>query len=134
MTLNLTIFSRSDHRDIGRIAGPVTCDDEEGTRLETNDDIETNDGTVDCSSLFIENTSVGRGKGNGIPRPNGRVNNIQSAEDCRAECAKVDGCNFFIWNSPDARRKKLSCWLKKNDNNRRSNNKDIGRISGPVSC
>merc|ERR1711997_1059875 len=102
---------------------------------DNNDgDIETNDGTVDCSSHFIENTSVGRGRGNGIPRPNGRVNNIQSAEDCRAECAKVEGCNWFIWNSPTSRkvRQRLSCWLKRNDNNRRSNARDVGRISGPV--
>ena len=59
---------------------------------------------------------------------------MQTIEDCRAECGIVPDCNFFIWNSPTARNNQLSCWLKKNDNNPRSTWRDVGRISGPVSC
>ena len=79
----------------------------------------------------MENTSVGRGRGNGIGR---KINNVQSVEDCRAECWKVADCKFFIWNSPESRKQKLTCWLKRNSANSRSTNKDIGRISGPVTC
>ena len=117
---------RSKNKDRGRISGPVTCDVSEAEELEK--DIENEDGTVDCSNLFEQDVAVGRGRGNGV----GRVNNIQSAEDCQAECQKVELCQFFIWNSPSARRKKLSCWLKKNNHNRKEN--DVGRISGPRSC
>ena len=78
----------------------------------------------------MNDTSVGRGRGNGVP--NGRVNNMATVEDCRAECGKRPECKFFIWNSPNARRNQLSCWLKKNDNNPKTNT--VGRISGPVSC
>ena len=119
---------RSSNKDVGRISGPLTCDVAEAEELEK--DVESVDGTVDCSSLFEQNVSVGRGRGNGV----GRVNNIQSAEDCQEECRKVPLCQFFIWNSPSARKQKLACWLKKNNKNRRENNKDVGRISGPRSC
>ena len=109
----------------GRIAGPVTCDVEEAEELE--EDVENEDGIVDCSNLFQENMAVGRGRGNGV----GRVNNIQSANDCQAECQKVPECKFFIWNSPSAPKQKLSCWLKKNDTKKK---RMRGRISGPRSC
>ena len=99
------------------------------TTDETDDEVK-----IDCSAFYREDTVVGRGKGNGIPKPNGRVNNVQSAEDCRAECAKIPDCKFFVWNSPNFRRNKLSCWLKKNDNNAKSGGKFKGRISGPVTC
>lgn len=91
-------------------------------------DVESEDGTIDCSSFFVENTSVGRGRENRA----GRVNNVQTAEDCRAECSKVALCQFFNWNTPDAPKNPLACFLKKNDNNPRTN--VVGRISGPVSC
>ena len=68
---------------------------------------------IDCSAFYRNNTSAGRGKGNGASRQ--RVDGIQTVEDCRSECAKVHDCKFFIWNSPSSRRNKLSCWLKKND-------------------
>merc|ERR1711937_553063 len=110
---------------LGRKSGPVTCDVEEAEEHEKN--IENEDGVVDCSDLFQENKAVGRGRG----IPGGRRNNIQSAEDCQAECQKVPECNFFIWNSPSVRRNKLSCWLKKNDNNPKNAR---GRISGPREC
>merc|ERR1712150_397836 len=58
-----------------------------------------------------ENTSVGRGSGNGIGR---RIDNVQSVDDCRAECWKNAACRFFIWNGPEAPRQKFNCFLKRN--------------------
>jgi len=120
--------SRSNRNDIGRISGPVTCDMEEGQEL----DKESADGTIDCSSFYLENTSVGIGGGGGNSA--GKLFDVLTADDCRAECGKVALCKFFIWHSPQAEQDKLRCFLKKNNNNRRSEDKDIGKISGPVSC
>ena len=83
---------------------------------------------LDCSGFFQQNVSVGRGRGNGA----GWVPNVRSAKDCQNVCKAVEACKFFIWNSASAPRRKLSCWLKKNDRNKRQ--KDVGRISGPRSC
>ena len=87
------------------------------------------DGICNCdvSSLYQENMAVGRGRGNGV----GKVQNVQTVEDCHAECAKVPACNFFIWNGPNCRWQRFSCWLKRNNNNPK---RARGRISGPVSC
>ena len=79
----------------------------------------------------MENTAVGRGSGNGC----GSVNNIPTVDACRAECMKVHECNFFIWNSPSARKQHFKCFLKRNDNNKRvGDGRDVGRISGPKTC
>ena len=100
------------------------------TTVLTTQPITTTEPLIKCSESYMENVSVGRGSGNGC----GSVDNVQTVEDCRAECMKVQECNFFIWNSPSAPKKHLKCYLKRNDKNRRSNAKDIGRISGPKTC
>jgi len=113
--------SRSNHKDIGRISGPVTCPQDQDNASE--------DGTNDC---FLENTSLGTGGGGGNSA--GTVLGVLTAENCRAECEKVPSCEFFLWHGPQAATEKLKCFLKKNNNNQRSEDQDIGKIAGPVSC
>ena len=121
----------------GKISGPKDCSYWDSTTTpapttttpvpDGNDGRDIND---DCSHLYRQNTAVGRGRNNGLFR----VNNIQTIEDCRAECIKVPACKWWIWNSPETSRQRLTCWLKRNDANPRSSARDVGRISGPVTC
>ena len=109
---------------------PLNIREVDVTTESTTESISTTAGTTGCSALYLENVTVGRGKKNGIKR----VENVQTVEDCQAECMKVRKCKFFVWNSPNSRTKQLSCFLKRNNKNRRSTGKDIGRISGPKRC
>lgn len=59
----------------------------------------------------------------------GRATGVKSAEDCQVACQEHDGCEFWVWNSPQWRSKQNTCYFKSNDGGRKEGQE--GRFSGP---
>ena len=55
------------------------------------------------------NASIRKVKGNGA----GRVDNVDSAQDCRMYCQMMGECNAFIWNDSEHKKHPNVCWMKK---------------------
>ena len=51
--------------------------------------------------------------------PDNRVDEVESAADCSAECGARPGCSFWTWNSAQISTFPNTCWLKSSDAGRK---------------
>ena len=61
----------------------------------------------------------------------GQIRNVQSAEDCQAECRQREDCGFWTWNSGEFSPKPNTCYLKSSD---LVQVPGVGKVSGPREC
>ena len=62
---------------------------------------------------------------------NKQIMKIKSVDECQQKCQDHPECVYFNWNSPQSKKNKNSCWLKKTiDKDKPS----TGKISGPKNC
>ena len=53
---------------------------------------------------------------------------IESPEDCQVQCQNDADCEFWVWNGPNSKANKYTCWLKSSDE---QSSTSVGKVSGP---
>ena len=53
---------------------------------------------------------------------------IESPEDCQVQCQNDADCEFWVWNGPNSKANKFTCWLKSSDE---QSSTSVGKVSGP---
>ena len=56
---------------------------------------------------------------------------INSPGACQIQCQADDDCQFWMWNGPNARANKNTCWLTTSNEHSTT---QVGKVSGPKLC